>query len=788
MVIIHLNRLLCNLPEIWTLVIQHFVFIASNTQSIELQLQACDTICHIASQGINVDQGKVLSPLKELACLSGDVPKRALATLHNLLQVHGATIREWHLIYAIFQGSVSDDSLIRVAFPSLELVCSEYLSSHDQETTKLCVATLSMFACESADVNISLTCVRLLWTISDTSKDKDWLFVLCQFLNICRDKRPQVRNGCVTSLFRSIKTNGTRLTPDLWHSCLDEVIIPLLTSALETSSSDSTSDRSTTSQSIMLHHTRDTFAKQWDETRVLAVQGLGILVGEYAGSIGIEHFTRLMNLMTRYATDAALEVRIAAAKLLCNLSGYAALDSKFVDVLCAASKDVITLLVSQTLQTEDTKGVQLNYDLIDSLGCAICSLVSRIGFPVEHPGHSFASVFSLMEILLKMSCSIQDHPNDMETVANFQKRFVELSLQQNLFPFERTAKFLDKVICLPLNQNSAHKFPTFLAVSRFAMSSIISCLEVRTITSSDNESLILLSESLTRFLISNHTLHSAASEVYSSFVAVVCPSERIDASSPLVVESAVKSCCLYLKSRKLAQSSSEDHDITVMKRFAQYLPLAIAHQKELLDSFLSSIEHASRFSGGVSSIEKMVSNAVVEFSMHGALSPEISKNSSAKEVAQEVSPSQDSKKFTQSGAIPTPVREKFTTAALVLLAELCQHTNPAISTSALQIFLNRAKGVLRSYLNDNPPAMAAPLPRLREIEVNLVLEHLSKVGTSHSERKTESPMFSMYFLVVRVLPTLQNYPTSLGWACNYLLRIGDAFGLSPEEEATKSIS
>ncbi|CAO3630367.1 unnamed protein product [Mucor hiemalis] len=269
-------------------------------------------------------------------------------------------------------GPKSATGLIKVAFSSLQLICTDFLSLLSPDCLRQCIATLGSFGMQSDDLNISLTAVGLLWNLSDfiqtrridlatkmnvtattipnekidkTSMNIDlslgdeddsnpktystlWMLLLLQLSHTCIDWRPEVRNGANQTLFRTITMNGHVLGPYLWNACIWEVLFPLLDSIKMSSiratkisnskmSSPNVNDRD--SSGFMLHHSRDTADKQWDETKVLVLTGISSIFQDFLTDLyELDHFQRAFTLLLAHLEDSCLrssqEVSLASIK------------------------------------------------------------------------------------------------------------------------------------------------------------------------------------------------------------------------------------------------------------------------------------------------------------------------------------------------------------------------------------------------------------------------------------------------------------------------------------------
>ncbi|KAL7276355.1 Endocytosis and vacuole integrity protein [Rhizina undulata] len=190
--------------------------------------------------------------------------------------------------------------LIRGSFASLELICSDFLASLPTACVLVLVDALFAFCCQKDDLNISLTTITFFWNVSAflqsrgdsasqgellTSKAENerdllnvventdvdsnsalWMLLLLRLTGVSSDRRAEVRNGSIQTLFRIFDTYGHRLGPQAWSSCLKIVVFKMMTINPTDSSipQSSASDR-----------------KQWDNTINLVLSGIGTLYSNY---------------------------------------------------------------------------------------------------------------------------------------------------------------------------------------------------------------------------------------------------------------------------------------------------------------------------------------------------------------------------------------------------------------------------------------------------------------------------------------------------------------------------
>ncbi|KAG0164957.1 hypothetical protein DFQ30_009163 [Apophysomyces sp. BC1015] len=278
--------------------------------------------------------------------------------------------------------------LIKVAFASLQLICTDFLALLSADCLRQCIATLGSFSTQSDDLNISLTAVGLLWNLSDflqtrrldivhNNGEQDdtiekeclnidqpivndeipktysilWMLLLLQLSHTCTDWRPEVRNGANQTLFRTIMMNGSVLSSHLWNACTWDVLFPLLDSVkmsairaaklMQTGKSPSlTPSAERDSTGFMLHHSRDTADKQWDETKDLVLTGISGIFRDFLSQLHkLPSFKRAWSLLLAHLEDSCLrssqEVSLASIKSFRNIltlpSGFEA-DQAVIDL------------------------------------------------------------------------------------------------------------------------------------------------------------------------------------------------------------------------------------------------------------------------------------------------------------------------------------------------------------------------------------------------------------------------------------------------------------------------
>jgi len=256
-----------------------------------------------------------------------DIRQKQLDCCLQILQTSGDTMTAgWpQLLYIIgCIDKLPNESLIRLAFQCLQLIISDLLNQIPSDCLVLLVNTTEKFASQCQELNVSLTAIGLLWNIADffhqnrekikqdlkdlkldfssikMEKEKENLkpfdcLYMCLFSrlgDLCTDERPAIRKSASQTLFHTLGTHANILEESIWSSILYEVLGPLL-ERVHTFSINASSDKivnisksmgitgiGVSSSNLMLHHTRNTAAKQWSETLVLTLAGVSHVFSE----------------------------------------------------------------------------------------------------------------------------------------------------------------------------------------------------------------------------------------------------------------------------------------------------------------------------------------------------------------------------------------------------------------------------------------------------------------------------------------------------------------------------
>ncbi|KAG9148626.1 hypothetical protein Leryth_017375 [Lithospermum erythrorhizon] len=207
------------------------------------------------------------------------------------------------------------------------------LSTIPADYLQVCIDVAGAYGAQRTELNISLTAIGLLWTSTDfivkgliygpkevtesvqgesqknddlssnsyskasdqvsmlniVDRDKLLILIFTLLQSLGADGRPEVRNSAVRTLFQILGSHGQKLSKSMWEDCLWNYVFPTLERAshmVATSSKDEWQGKELGTRGgkavhMLIHHSRNTAQKQWDETLVLILGGIARILRSF---------------------------------------------------------------------------------------------------------------------------------------------------------------------------------------------------------------------------------------------------------------------------------------------------------------------------------------------------------------------------------------------------------------------------------------------------------------------------------------------------------------------------
>lgn len=318
---------------LWDLLVGHLTSVCSDSIMFSLRIFALNSLTRIACGAVLggnhpiIAHDKIISPFLDLFTSSHpDVRSGALSSVYTVLETQGERLTgeaAWRAVLLILSSSVGaktskvlretgdrnqnipmvvehkvsqTDSnvplqgveMVSDGFKVVQVIADDFMSAVAKNSLSIWVDVLGLYSRQVEDINVSLTSIGLLWRTADflaksTSfgkEDELWVELFQILKEVSMDERPEVRNCAVKTLTGALSAHSFRLSALAWNGCVANVLLPLLEEVMQggvvavQSDENSSGGKGRSDVQLLLHHSRDTPRKQWNETRVLALAGV----------------------------------------------------------------------------------------------------------------------------------------------------------------------------------------------------------------------------------------------------------------------------------------------------------------------------------------------------------------------------------------------------------------------------------------------------------------------------------------------------------------------------------
>lgn len=245
---------------------------------------------------------------KAVAMCNLEIHAQALEATVTVLEKCGESLtggwdRVFMMVNSIFNSSQGDQcrlraqrpksaKLVRSSFGSIQLICSDFLTSIPSAELLKLIDTLVIFSAQDLDLNIALTTTTLfrniaeflvrdikhldysgLWTTLQQTKinseeiefslkrkdslDSLWLYLLCRTVRLSVDERQEVRHGVLRTIFGILESASDKIGESSTCLCFRLIILHCIT--------ENEKNFANANQGLERH--------SWNQTAVLIIQG-----------------------------------------------------------------------------------------------------------------------------------------------------------------------------------------------------------------------------------------------------------------------------------------------------------------------------------------------------------------------------------------------------------------------------------------------------------------------------------------------------------------------------------
>jgi len=344
---------------LWELVSGHLVSLVNDCPEVHVRTLALKTLGKLIEEYLSVEspetsQEKVISPLSDL--LNNNYTNTYydfFCTVYNIIHNRGERIFEdiaWIRLLDILKMTLATEKpkFVEIGFKTVQLISRDFLFAFSCGAMLGWIQLVGAFASQRKDLNNALTAVGMLWTTGDylvkmESADGEkpesyseevrdlWMNLFLEMRKLGLDERPEVRNGAIRTLSGCLSAHGARFQRMDWMTCIECSIMPLLSAVIledhsATEKRPSEDAKPPSKEDILVHHSRDTPEKQWDETKVLTLSGLSrIFKAHLSHMFELDKFEVTWSL----AIDCSKHMLVSSARELYSCGVQSLLDLLF---------------------------------------------------------------------------------------------------------------------------------------------------------------------------------------------------------------------------------------------------------------------------------------------------------------------------------------------------------------------------------------------------------------------------------------------------------------------------
>ncbi|KAH7661512.1 Protein Mon2-like protein [Dioscorea alata] len=259
------------------------------------------------------------------------------------------------------------------------------------------------------------------------------LFSVFSFLQkLGADERPEVRNSAIRTLFQTLGSHGQKLSKSMWEDCLWGYVFPILdrvTHLAATSSKDEWQGKELGTRGgkavhMLIHHSRNTAQKQWDETLVLVLSGIARLLRSFFPFLqSLKRFTEGWEFLLSFIKDSILngskEVAVAGISCL-QTTACSHCPKGNMPITCFKSMLDVYELVLQRSTNWSNSANKVKQETLQALGDLYVQ--AKMMFDND----MYARLLAILRQAIRNSSSTVDCENDYGSVPPLQRSVLEI--------------------------------------------------------------------------------------------------------------------------------------------------------------------------------------------------------------------------------------------------------------------------------------------------------------------------------------------------------------------------
>ena len=250
------------------------------------------------------------------------------------------TPESWKTVLSMLASSSQYPAEVNLGFKSVELVYSDFMPILDHEGLHALISCVGQFSQQTATpnkTNTNLSAIQQgLLSIADycssvtNVSETHWNALFIQLRDVATDSRPDVRHSGMKTLFNALVTHGSTLPPACWNALFWDVLLKVLDN-VHASSLAAEHGSQELQPRYILHHSRNTPAKQWYETRCIVIDGVVRIVKVFY-TVACKGVNKIDDVLTRLAVHLA-KACMHSTDEVANM-GLRSLQDLLVDLSC----------------------------------------------------------------------------------------------------------------------------------------------------------------------------------------------------------------------------------------------------------------------------------------------------------------------------------------------------------------------------------------------------------------------------------------------------------------------
>ncbi|KAF9606220.1 hypothetical protein IFM89_023803 [Coptis chinensis] len=379
----------------------------------------------------------IISPLKILYFSTQylDVRAGSLKIMLHVLERYGEKLyNSWPEILEMLRSvaDATEKDIISLGFQSIRVIMNDGLSSIPAHCLDVCIEVTGAYSAQKTELNISLTAISLLWTTTDfiakglvqghvdeneteiknvqctpplkgekiegihhadenvhgkvpfvdtVDRDKLLFSVFSLLQELGSDVRPEVRNSAIRTLFQTLGSNGHKLSKSMWEDCLWNYVFPTLDRVSLMASTSSKDEwqgkelgmRGGKAVHMLIHHSRNTAQKQWDETLVLVLGGITRVLRSFFPFLqSLSNFwtgwESLLLFVRKSILNGSKEVALAAINCLQTTALSHSLKGNLPMPYFKSVLDAYEFVLQQSVDASGSTAIKVKQEIVHGIG------------------------------------------------------------------------------------------------------------------------------------------------------------------------------------------------------------------------------------------------------------------------------------------------------------------------------------------------------------------------------------------------------------------------------------